>query len=320
MKGSVLMIKVHFLNVGHGDCCIVEFPSSRVAVIDINTTSEMDEESKNEILQQMGGSIYHVQRGLGLLPFSEALARAGYDIKLTDPIEYSTSMNLSSVFRFISTHSHMDHLTGLSALRQQVSIANFWVVQNEFEPNLSELTEAQQEDWRIYKLFRDSKTLRVDNTTVIGPKEGESRDYWNQDGITILAPNADLLEKAKTSGNPNHLSYVLLISYGQTKIILGGDAEEPTWKYLAEKYEDLIAGITILKASHHGRDSGYYQPAVKIMSPQYTIVSVGKKPETDASNKYKTYCNNVFSTRWKGTMTFECYENGDVVFLSEYER
>ena len=31
----ILMLKIHFLNVGHGDCCILEFPE-KVAMVDIN--------------------------------------------------------------------------------------------------------------------------------------------------------------------------------------------------------------------------------------------------------------------------------------------
>lgn len=52
------MIRIHFLNVGHGDCCIVEFiDNSRVAVIDINRTSEMDEDSAREIYESLSPSL-----------------------------------------------------------------------------------------------------------------------------------------------------------------------------------------------------------------------------------------------------------------------
>jgi hypothetical protein len=54
------------------------------------------------------------------------------------------------------------------------------------------------------------------------------------------------------------------------------------------------------------------------MSPQYTIVSVGKKPETDASNKYRQYCDNVWSTRWHGNIVLTIQPDGKAVIAPEY--
>jgi hypothetical protein len=51
--------------------------------------------------------------------------------------------------------------------------------------------------------------------------------------------------------------------------------------------------------------SGYHQEAVKAMSPSVTIVSVGQKPDTDASAKYMNYSQEVASTRWYGGITLE---------------
>ena len=50
--------------------------------------------------------------------------------------------------------------------------------------------------------------------------------------------------------------------------------------------------------------------SVSLMCPQYTIVSVGKKPETDASNKYRQYSDNVWSTRWRGNITLTINDDG----------
>ena len=116
------------------------------------------------------------------------------------------------------------------------------------------------------------------------------------------------------------MSYILLIKHKGKKIILGGDAEEATWEYLLENYSGELKNIDILKAAHHGRDSGYYQPAVKHMSPTVTIVSVGKKPKPDASNKYRQYCDNVWSTRWKGNIVFEISDGGEITYTTQYDR
>lgn len=318
------MIKIHFLNVGHGDCIIVEFnDTNRVAVIDINRASEFDDKSKSELEEELLGSVdYLTQRQYkaNLISFSEMAQKAGFNTQVEDPIEYLNSKNINNIFRFISTHPHMDHLTGLNALNENKSIANLWIIKNAFTQDESKLSDEQKKDWKFYKKYRDTTEKNIDGITVVRPDEGDLREFWKEDGIYILAPNSTLVKMAHDKENRNIMSYVILIVYGNHKIVLGGDAEEDTWKYIDEKYPKLIENVRILKASHHGRDSGYYQPAVKRMNPEFTIVSVGKKPKTDASNKYKQYSKNVWSTRWKGNIRFELNSDGTGTYYTQYEK
>lgn len=318
------MIKIHFLNVGHGDCIIVEFiDTQRVAMIDINRATEFDEDSKSELeneLFEMVDSGTKLLYKLDRISFAELAQKAGYNTQVEDPIEYMKAKDIKSIFRFISTHPHMDHLTGLNAVRENAPIGNLWIIKNTFTQVLSKLTDEQKNDWAFYKKYRDTSETSLDGITVVRPDDGDLRDFWKDDGIYILAPNPDLVTQAQTKDNRNIMSYVLLIVYGKHKIVLGGDAEEDTWKFITEKYPKLIENVRILKASHHGRDSGYYQPAVKLMSPEFTIVSVGKKPSTDATNKYKQYSPNVFSTRWKGNILFELNADGTGTYTPQYDR
>jgi len=212
----------------------------------------------------------------------------------------------------------LDHLSGLNALHKQIGFTNIWVVKNKYEQDMDELSESQKEDWILYKKFRDSNEREIEGVTVIRPEEGSKAQYYKEDGIQILAPNDQL--KDGSENNPNKMSYVLLIKHRGRKILLPGDAEEETGKYLVENYEAELTNIDILKAAHHGRDSGYYQPAVEIMSPTFTIVSVGKKPETDASNKYRQYSEYVWSTRWKGNIVFTINDDGKITYETQYDR
>ena len=309
------MLKIHFLNVGHGDCCIIEFiDGSRTAMVDINRTSEMDEQSLTELAESFSISL----DSLYGQSVTAALESAGYDIELQDPIVYLNNINKSSIFRFISTHPHIDHLSGLNALNDSFSISNVWIIKNKYAQDFSKLSDSQKEDWNLYKSFRDTEEGKLNGTTIIRPEEGSEASFYTEDGIKILAPNDDLKKAGDT--NVNEMSYVLLIQHKGKKIILGGDAEEATWKYLMEEYPDELRNVAILKAAHHGRDSGYYQPAVKHMSPTVTIVSVGKKPKTDASNKYKQYCDNVWSTRWKGNIVLTIDDQGKITYTTQYDR
>lgn len=317
------MLKIHFLNVGHGDCCLIEFDSNRIAMIDINRSSTLDNESKDEILKQNTGFDYFKRKSIidstsnSMELYKES---AGYNIELTDPIEYLEENNISDIFRFISTHPHMDHLSGLETLKNKHILNNIWITKNDFSKDESDLSDSQKEDWDFYKECRDNINSYVDETKILSIKEGAAGDYYTDDGIYILSPNDKLLSISKEKDNKNLMSTVLLIKYGECKIVLAGDAEQENWDSIINNYYDEIDNISILGAAHHGRDSGYHQEVVKLMNPKYTIVSVGKKPDTDSSNKYRQYSENVYSTRWKGNIVFECYKSGEIFSDCQYNR
>lgn len=318
------MIKLHYLNVGHGDCMIIEFcDTNRVAMLDINRSANIDKDTTEELITESlvkVDSQTKAQFQMGLIDGKILLEKAGYSVEVTDPIQYLNDKGINSIFRFISTHPHMDHISGLNELFKKVPVSNIWVVKNDFNINENNLSDSEKSDWKLYKSFRDCTETKLKDTTIVRPLAGNKQDYWNEDNIEILAPDPSLLKTAKDKNNQNIMSYVILITYGGHKIVFGGDAEEDTWKYIMETYPDKIKDVTILDASHHGRDSGYYQPAVKHMNPKYTLVSVGKKPSTDASNKYSQYCDNVWSTRWKGNIYFELNSDGSVTSNPQYDR
>lgn len=295
---SEIIVRIHFLNVGHGDCCIVEFDSGNNTMVDINNAEDIEAFTLEEmkcIVQESSDNIC--------------------ELKVTNPIQYMQDNNINDLFRFVITHPHMDHMDGISLIRDMCT--NVWVRRNEFEEP-SNLSETQSVDWKQYAYWRKHIGEKKLSPKVLSLSDGACASYYKEDGISILSPNEDLVKAAEEKNNRNIMSTVLLIKYYNYKIVLGGDAEEETWKYIMAHYKDAIKDVTILKASHHGRDSGYYQEAVKQMNPQYVIVSVGKKPETDASNKYRQYSKNVYSTRWKGNIVFEIKKNS-IKCITEYD-
>lgn len=315
------MLKVHILNVGHGDCIIIEFPSGRITMIDINNGAEMDNDTINEMLSETTYVSDSVEQfnftrfKQGLITYEQLSESVGYKIGLQNPIEYlETNFVNKRIYRFISTHPHMDHLTGLSLIKDKIDC--FWLTKNKYEQDIKRLRGTQQEDWQLYKKLRDSK---CEGIKVISPKSLDSHNFYNEDGITILAPNDDLIKLANASNKANKLSTVIVVNYAGYKLVFGGDAESETWEYIYKNHSKLIENATILKASHHGRDSGYHMESVRMMNPYYSIVSVGKKPEQDASNKYRNFTRKkVISTRWYGNITITLNSNGTGRIDSQY--
>lgn len=323
----ILMLKIHFLNVGHGDCCILEFPE-KVAMVDINRNKNPDNETTKELIRASNPDNARDIRGeleAGDIDKKTALEKANYTIPIQDPLNYLEKNNIKSIFRFISTHPHMDHLHGLGILDKNVEISNFWALKNKFGANKSLDKPNRSDDWNTYKKYRDqtkeSDKEEQQSHTVIRPLEQSIGDDYTNDGIKILAPTPELLERAEQEESANIMSYVLLVNYGRHKIILGGDAEKETWQYILEQYRDQIKDVTVLKAAHHGRNSGYYEPAMQEMHPEYTIVSVGAKldPRLDATKQYTKFTDNLLTTRWQGNVTIECPEDGEANCVPQFE-
>ena len=322
-------MKVHFLNVGHGDCTIIEHASGRLTMIDINNGDDLDSTSAAEIAEETSSSVDNL-----LLPFAEAigqkrasiLATAGYDVSLVNPVEFLLEHYPGRpIFRYVQSHPDLDHMRGLRALRDAgVSIWNVWDTHHAKEPDFA--SESDEDDWQVYEDLQAGK-WNGSKPTVLRLNRGANGQYYNEDGagsaggdgLHILAPTKDLTLGANESGNANNLSYVLWLEYQGIKVVLGGDAEQAVWQSIFDKYGKNLS-CHVLKASHHGRDTGYHQEAVRAMSPTYTIVSVGKKPSTDASNKYRQYSTNVWSTRWRGTVTLTITSDGSASIDSEYDR
>ena len=312
------MLKMHFLNVGHGDCTVIKHHSGRLTMMDINNGDELDPSTEEEVrtIRNRNALIASLVMGSGATQTMESPGLA----ELTNPVEFIKAQYPGqSLFRYIQSHPDLDHMRGLTTLRDEgINILNFWDTEHEKAPDFQ--SDWDEETWQRYQELRSGKGGAI----VLHNVRGTQNAFFNEepvgvpggDGIEILSPTAELIRDANAAERINNLSYVLRITYGGVKIILGGDAEKEVWDSIVKHYG---AGLKchILKASHHGRDSGYHEEAVKLMSPQYTVVSVGKKPDTDASNKYRQYSKNVWSTRWKGNIALTIDDNGRGTIDSE---
>lgn len=78
------MMRVWFLNVGHGDCTIIEHPSGRLTMIDINNSRNYDAGSFQQLLAEETA-------GYGIFASKGAIAEAArrkMARELFDPIAF----------------------------------------------------------------------------------------------------------------------------------------------------------------------------------------------------------------------------------------
>jgi competence protein ComEC len=299
-------LEVHFLNVDHGDCTVIrhpgdnEYPHGRVSVIDIN-----DWKDRNE---SVAGLQYYLRR---FLNSETQISDEDYARKyLNDPVKYLQNEVLrrnEEVWRFISTHPDMDHLSGIERLGTEVGFKILWDTfhNKSLSYNDEWPTRFDPEDWMYYQSIRDEETDHRN----IHPTRGTNVSHWGEDNIEILHPSPAFVmqknQEASGKSNPdyNNLSYVLKVNTEAGSVLLPGDVKEEGWKDVLEYCKDDLSDVRVLKAPHHGRQSSFYEPAVEAIDPDYVIISVGKKPDTDAHSDYRRVCadsTEIFSTRQHG--------------------
>lgn len=226
--------KIHFLNVGNGDCIIIEHQTGRISVIDIckgnssNSNIGLSSESNFNYQEYPTASIEYIKTILGNKP----------------------------IFRFILTHPDMDHMDGIEKLFTECEVINFWDTQHCKDLSNNNFEKYKKEDWKFYERIREldsaPKTLKI--------YKGYEADYYTEDGFEIISPNQDLVQELQNQKSPNwnEISYVILHKVFGRKILYCGDSEDRAWEYILSDNNLLekIKDIDILIAPHHGRKTG----------------------------------------------------------------
>ncbi len=300
---------VHVLNVGRGSCTVVESPSGRATMIDINDGGQLRPD-EFEAIQQ---------RSFSISTIVEAAVRKELQL-LDDPIEWFLEHVGTVMHRFILSHPDMDHMSGIRRLlsqQREVEVFNFW----DYDHTRTR-TEADYPnngagwlDWQWYYGFHVG--AQWDGVTWpkrIQPLRAATGNYWTEDSIEILGPTTSLISDCNKCDEYNDASYVIKVNHGLTSRLLApGDVESKAWNDMIEA--GVLGKINVLIASHHGRNSGFHEAAMDIMKPEVVIISSDVIPaKDDAIKEYKKRAT-VFSTRELGTLTVRMHDGGLVQII-----
>jgi beta-lactamase superfamily II metal-dependent hydrolase len=114
----------------------------------------------------------------------------------------------------------------------------------------------------------------------------------------------------------NGASIVTQLIYGETEVMLTGDAPDETERYLVSienpstSSEQASLASDILKAGHHGSKTSTSQVFLDAVDPDYTIISAGKDnsyghPHEEVVARLVTASTTILTTSEEGTIVFE---------------
>ena len=214
----------------------------------------------------------------------------------TNPILRFLRENQVEELEFLClTHPHDDHYKGMSHLLEAFPVRYFWpsadlsgkhfqqlATQLQIEARQASQPSFEESAKEFPKIFglvqrkRDQqdpplKEKRPETTTQLYPVPyAPDADFQ----IIALAPSGDqvaryekglmrcfdekgLIQSRLPDEHHNIISSALLIVFGQTRVVLGGDVEREGWRDAIKEIGAIHLAAHLVKVSHHGSANGY---------------------------------------------------------------
>ena len=218
--------KVYFLDVGLGDCTLIEFPNGEYMLVDVYRR-----EGKGSV------DAFKVLRDL--LPDGE---------------------NGKQLLHYlVITHAHDDHIWGIGDLADEFEIGELWAPQYGTKKELSENYEAFQ---KVVEDQPDDRTVfqKGSRTPVAELSDGDvSVRCFSPPGYIEVEEELDE-DEARKVVHENCGVYRLTVD--GVSVMLTGDSDLAAWQRIVGYYDDqtddddlAVLGSQVLHASHHGSRS-----------------------------------------------------------------
>lgn len=198
-------------------------------------------------------------------------------------IQYLKEQDINSLDLVVSTHPDADHLGGLLAVLENITVRAI------LDSGNAHTTETYSDYLRL---------IQEKNIPVSIAKEGQLLDLDKRVKIEVL-----------NSGDPNEesneASIVLKLSMGTIDFLLTADAEAPQEAQMVQTYN---VEAEILKAGHHGSSTSTSAMFLDEVKPKVAILSYG------LGNQYGHPHKEVIDrlNQW-GAMIYSTAESGSIV-------
>lgn len=202
---------------------------------------------------------------------------------------YLTSLGVHGLDVVVASHLHADHIGGL------ITVVDTYPVGDFYYPPFDAVSET------YYRLL---DALGESQATVHQPLTGaNSLIPWDDAvEVRILSPYETVYSDF------NDTSYIIRISYGNTAVLLTGDATELSETLALKALPDHYFRADVLKVAHHGARDATYEKFLDAVSPAIAVICVGQNnsyghPHVSLLDRLSERGITVYRTDEDGTIT-----------------
>jgi competence protein ComEC len=184
------------------------------------------------------------------------------------------------------SHGHSDHMGGMAAVVRNFRPKELWIGLLPPSRPLENLIS----------------TAQAYGVKVVRHWEGDTFDFGGSEARVLFPPRDwPVGDKPQNSD-----SMVLRLSYGQSSVLLVGDAQKRTERYLCALEHPKA---TLLKVGHHGSVNATSQELIDTARPEFAIISVGPGnsfglPRYETLERLASAGTRVYRTDLDGAVTF----------------
>ena len=210
------------------------------------------------------------------------------------------------ITRFISTHPDNDHILGLEALDDKLSLTNFYAVDNDIP------SEDDNESLERYLKLKSEYNYAI-KKEIQRAWLNKGTDERRGSGLNFHWPVLSnekfkkALENVADGGSPNNISCILTYSIENgARYMWMGDLETDMQQEYYDNCASSVPSVDILFQPHHGRKSGSVpDELMEALSPKLIIIGNAPSEHIDYGDSRQTITQNTA---------------GDVIFVNGYKK
>lgn len=208
------------------------------------------------------------------------------------------ALNVGQIDTLIMTHPHKDHLGGMVAVLNSISVKNFYDPEIKYNSKL------------YVKMLNLLATKHIATNLLQGPSVLQIAPYAT---LEILWP----LDKSQriVSQDPNVNSLVMRLVYGKYREMFTADSYKESEYAIIAKYPKDKLQAQVLKVAHHTSNTSTSWEWLDAVNPEVAVASYGNIAGVD-KNKYP---NKKTLKRIKdhNIKFYGTYEQGDIIITTD---
>ena len=179
----------------------------------------------------------------------------------------------------VMTHPHSDHMGSMKRVIDNYDIGTFYM------PDAVNTTSSFD---RMLSALEKKKVTTIN---------------WDGDvEVRVLSP----IKGADYQNNLNDMSVVIKVTYGETSLLLTGDAESYAEELMIASEKELLQA-DVLKIGHHGSSTSSSQAFLDAVQPKAVVISLGKNndyghPHRETMQRLKKLGTEIYRTDELGTV------------------